>query len=95
MKHIDLEPRHWHPFSFIDLNTRLFDYEGILLRGIRAGFESHTGELFDKGVVNRITMRGLFVPTEISEYSCEEYPLILKHERISPVTYPPEWAPER
>ncbi len=94
MKHIDLEPRHWHPFSFIDLNTRLFDYEGILLRGIRAGFESHTRELFDKGVVNRITMRGLFVPTEISEYSCEEYPLILKHERISPVTYPPEWAPE-
>jgi len=94
MKHIDLKPHHWHPFSFIDLNARLFDYQGSLLRGIRASFEPYTRELFEKGVVNKITANGLFVPTEISEYSCDEYPLILKHETISPVTYPTEWAPE-
>jgi len=94
MKHISLEPWHSHPLSYANTSLRLFEYNGALLRGIGAAYESKVRELFDKRVLETIIAQDLFVPTEISDYSCDEYPLVLKHEKIQTITYPTEWCPE-
>ena len=94
MKHISLEPWQSHPLSFANTSIRLFEYDGMLLRGISATYEPQVRELFKKGVLDALIARDLLVQTEISDYSSDEYPLVLKHERISTITYPAEWAPE-
>jgi len=94
MKHICLEPWQSHPLSYANTSIRLFEYDGTLLRGISATYESQVRELFKKGIVDTLVNRDLLVQTEISEYSSDEYPLILKHERIPTITYPVEWPPE-
>jgi len=94
MKHISLGPSHSHPLSYSNTSLRLFEYNGALLRGIGPAYESRVRELFDKRVLDTIIAQDLFVPTEISDYSCDEYPLILKHEKIPTITYPTEWSPE-
>lgn len=66
----------------------------MLLRGISATYESQVRELFSKPMLRRIMANDLLVQTEISEYSSDDYPLILKHERIPITTYPTEWSPE-
>src|SRR4051794_25646218 len=94
MKRITLDPSLSHPLSYASTSMRLFQYEGMLLRGIDAARAPGTRQLLETGVLQKMIERGLFVQTEISDYSSDEYPLILQHEKIPTITYPNEWAPE-
>src|ERR1700731_3582072 len=94
MKHITLVASQSHPLSYANTSLRLFEHDGVLLRGIGSSYEAQVRELFGKRVLDPIIARGLLVETEISDYTCDEYPLVLKHERIPTITYPTEWPPE-
>lgn len=94
MSGINLDSWRSHPLSYANTALRLFEHDGTLFRGIGANYEAQVRELFQKGVVDAIVNRGLFVETEITEHSSADYPLVIKHERIRTITYPLEWAPE-
>jgi hypothetical protein len=94
MQHINLEPQQAQPLSYADSAMRLFEYNGQLLRGVSASYEPRVRELFSKGALESIVARGLLVQTTISEYTADNYPLVLEHEKIPVVTYPTEWPPE-
>ena len=94
MKQIELNPSHFHPLSFCDSNMRLVEYEGQLLRAIGAQKMGFYRNLFDSGVMDSIIEKRLFVPTTVTDLCSENFPFILRHERVKRITYPNEWAPE-
>ena len=70
----------------------VFNYEGKLLRGISPEYKSHVMELLDCGLIEKLTKLNLFPKTHIAKYHTDAFPLVLEHERITPVTYPNEWS---
>ena len=50
------------------------------------------GSLFDKGFVGELIRENLFPDTWITDYSSEDYDLIVEHRRISPLVLPEDWT---
>jgi hypothetical protein len=80
-----------HPQSLSDRNGRLLERGGQLFRGIM-----HPHASFYEGVLASPAIDSLFalglVGTERAEIESDDYPLVLRHERIDFVTYWPEWS---
>lgn len=80
-----------HPQSQSDRKGRLLEKGGQLFRGIM-----HPHASFYEGVLASPAIDDLFalglVGTRRAELASDDYPLILRHERIDFVTYWPEWS---
>lgn len=70
---------------------RLFTYQGDLFRGIYAESVVMLHEVLDIAAANNLYAAGL-IPTEITRFQTNEFPLVLRHKRLAPVTYPYEWS---
>jgi hypothetical protein len=80
-----------HPQSLSDRKGRLLEKGGQLFRGIM-----HPHAPFYEGVLASPAIDSLFalglVGTQRAEVESDDYPLVLRHERIDFVTYWPEWS---
>lgn len=65
-----------------------------IFRAINAAYIPHVKELLESGLIQELTLQGLFPQTEISNQTIDGYELVLQHEKISRVIYPFEWSPE-
>jgi hypothetical protein len=70
----------------------LFHYDNRVFRAINKYCQKNIMELFDCGLVDELNESELIPRTKISEFVLENYDLILEHEKINVVTYPPEWS---
>lgn len=79
-----------HPQSLSDPIARLFEGDGLLLRGIAAPHAPFYRQLLDSPALGRLCAAGL-VQTERSDVALEGYPLVLKHQRVDFVSDWREW----
>jgi SAM-dependent methyltransferase len=84
------EEVEFHRLSFADHNGRLFWWKGDLYRGISPERKDLYNKLFEAGTIENLMKKGL-VETEVSPFSMEDYPLILKHRVVPFVSYVYEW----
>ncbi len=77
--------------SFTD-SDRLFKWNGTLFRGIPSERASFCRNLFNKGIMQELITKKLFVETEITPLKIDRYEIVLKHRTIPFVSYPQEWC---
>jgi len=70
----------------------LFEWNGELLRGIPPARASFCRYLFDKGIMQELVAKQLFVETEITTLRMDHCEIVLKHRTIPFVSYPQEWC---
>lgn len=80
--------------SFVDPTGRLFRFEGQLYRGIFAERAGLVRDMLASGFVQRAMKEGRLVSTSVADFEVEGFEMVLRHEEVSPVSYPCEWAPE-
>jgi 23S rRNA U2552 (ribose-2'-O)-methylase RlmE/FtsJ len=88
---IPFEEVEFHPLSFADSNGRVFWWKGELYRGISQERQDLYSKLLEPGVVQNLIKKGLLVETEVTPFSLNGYPLILKHQVVPFVSYVHEW----
>jgi len=81
----------FHPLSFADGNGRVFWWKGELYRGIGPERQDLYKKLLEPGIVQNLITKGLLVKTEVSPFSTNGYPLVLKHQVVPFVSYVHEW----
>lgn len=75
----------------LDPIGRVFEYQGGIYRGIYKDKVGLVKELFETGLLQELIDQKLLVSSEITDLTSETYPLIIRHERITPTT-PLEWT---
>ena len=85
------EEVEFHPLSFADTNGRVFWWKGELYRGISPERKDLYNKLLEPGIVQNLIKKGLLVETEVSSFSMNDYPLVLKHRVVPFVSYVYEW----
>jgi len=75
-----------------DGHGRTFLWRGEVYRGIRPNSISLFRAVLEGGVLEVLARKNLIVATEPTDLSLDEFPLVLRHERIPFVTYPCEWS---
>jgi hypothetical protein len=75
-----------------DLKGYVFHWENRIFRAIYREHESEVRQLFECGLIDELSARALFPPTEITEYETNDCRLVLRHEKISVPTLPAEWS---
>lgn len=78
--------------SFTDWGGRVFKWNEALYRGIPQERFSFSQNLFDKGIMQELIEKKLFVETELTTLRLDPYELVLKHRLIPFVSYPHEWC---
>lgn len=78
--------------SITDDVGRVFIWKGNIFRAINKKSVSSVKTLFKSGLILELTQKGLIPKSEITKYKLKEYGLIIKHEKIEPLTYPYEWS---
>ena len=78
--------------SFTDETGTLFKWNGELFRGISSKRASFCRYLFNKGIIQELIAKKLFVETEITPLKLDHYEIVLKHHTIPFVSYPQEWC---
>ncbi len=91
---IPIEEIDFHPTSHCDRRGRLFWWQGQLYRGISLEYAEFYQNLFDNGIIEKLIAKKLLIDTELTNFSLNNYPLILKHQRLPFVSYANEWCPE-
>lgn len=79
------------PASTIDPNGRVFHWNGGIYRGITPQAVDLYKTLIKKPGFSRLVEFGL-IETDIAPLELEEYPLVLKHRKLSFVSYGFEWC---
>ncbi len=81
--------------TYVDPNGYLFELEEGTYRAIYDGVADFYRELFARGIVERLVENNGLVPSWIVESPIDAVPesLVLRHERIEPLTYCVEWCP--
>lgn len=79
------------PTSYVDGNGRVFKWRGDIYRAIYPNTASFYLDLFEKRIFEDLYHKGLLVKTEKTPYRLDGYNLILKHEKVSYLTYCTEW----
>ena len=69
----------------------VFLWRGHLLRGIYPESVALAKEFLENGFIDEAVSKGLFPRTWITDYTNENFGLILEHELISPIIYATEW----
>jgi hypothetical protein len=80
-----------HPQSLSDRKGRLLERGGQLFRGIMHPHAPFYEDVLASPAIDSLFALGL-VGTERAEIESDDYPLVLRHERIDFVTYWPEWS---
>lgn len=80
-----------NPASYVDGNGRVFEWRGEIYRAIYPEAAPFYLDLFEKGTLEDLQGKGLLVKTEKTPFHLDGYDLILKHERVSCLTYCTEW----
>src|SRR5438046_3340106 len=75
----------------LDLNGRVFRFEGEIYRAIYPQRVEHVRSLFERGIVRELVDEGLLIPSEITDLCLRGFGLVLKHRRLTWRTKPFEW----
>ena len=70
----------------------LFFKDDKVYRAINNSSIAEVQKLFDSGLVDELNREEVIPRTTISNYCLDGYDLVLEHERIIVVSYPPEWS---
>ncbi len=82
-------------FSSLSVNDdigRVFEWNNEIFRAIYTEKTTWVEKLWQCGLMDELTDKGLIPKTKITDYSLEGYGIILQHEKIPIVTYPYEWT---
>jgi hypothetical protein len=79
--------------SVMDPVGRVFNYQGRILRGIRAPYVDSVRQVLSLATEHKWSDLGL-IPAWETEYCLPEYPLVLEHKRVPFVTVRAEWCGE-
>ena len=90
---IPLQEVNFHAHSFADPGGRVFYWGDQLYRGIHAASMPFIKELFENGIISNLVEQGLLIGTELTDYTFDKYPLILRHRTVPFASYPQEWCP--
>lgn len=80
--------------SYIDPNGRVFEWQGHIYRAIMHQRTDFFEKLLGQDYFKKLAQKGWIARTEKTEHSLDGFGLILKHERIKPITYCFEWPPQ-
>jgi hypothetical protein len=89
---MDVGNFEFHHLSWIDPVGRLFWRDGNLYRGIRQPRSRFYRDLLDAGVIHDLVTRRLLIDTWPTDWSTQEYPLILQHRVLPIVSFASEWC---
>jgi hypothetical protein len=78
--------------SYVDSRGRLFREDDGMIRHIFAEHVVFYRDLFEKGVIGRLSDKGLLIESHIAKNRSGEG-LFITHPRIEPISYPFEWSP--
>ena len=62
-----------------------------IFRYIEKGYIAQFRDLFESGLIGRLVEEGLLQPGKLVETNIENYPLVVEHPLISPISFPFEW----
>jgi SAM-dependent methyltransferase len=82
----------FHPHSFGDYHIRLFQWNEQLYRGICTEGAPFFTKLFEDGVIQNLTERGLLIESECDTLTLDGYELVVRHRRLPFASYPNEWC---
>lgn len=82
----------FHPHSFGDPTIRLFQWNEQMYRGISSEGVTFFSQLFEDGLIQRLTEKGLLIESEITTLEVDKYELVVRHRYISFTSYPNEWC---
>ena len=89
---INISEIQYNARSGFDKTGHVFEWKGKLLRGIYKDAVKHVLELFNCGLINKLVKENLIPETSITGYVTDDFPLIIEHEYIKPLTYSFEWT---
>ncbi len=75
-----------------DLMERVFLWKGRVFRGFSADGWKNFSSIYESGVIEDLVHRNMIVETKKSDYSTDEFEVLLEHKRIEFITYPYEWT---
>jgi hypothetical protein len=82
----------FHPHSFGDLTIRLFQWNGQIYRGISSKGVTFFSQLFQNGLIQKLTEQGLLIESDLTPLEVDEYQLVVRHRYIPFTSYPNEWC---
>jgi SAM-dependent methyltransferase len=89
---IPLDEVKFHPHSFGDPEVRLFRWQGQLYRGISPKAAPFFQRLFQDGIVQHLTEKGLLIESAIAPLDIERYEMVVHHRTLPFASYPNEWC---
>lgn len=92
--HLEADKLEKSKLSIVDDIGTVYIGDKYIYRAINTTYIPHVKELLESGLIQELTLNGLFPKTEISNQHIDGYELVLQHEKISRVIYPFEWSPE-
>jgi SAM-dependent methyltransferase len=75
-----------------DPHGRLFEWNGVLYRGVDEGHAVEIRKLLATDAAIRAQASGALVQTEVTDLELDGYGLVLRHRRVPFVSYPFEWS---
>lgn len=93
MSRIPTDEVIFEPASMVDRAGKVFWWKGEVFRAIRTGYDKFYRDLLSNEHIHSLFEAGL-VPAEVSEYTLDDYPLVLRHKRIPHISYCMEWSSE-
>jgi SAM-dependent methyltransferase len=82
----------FHPHSFGDYHVRLFQWQGHLYRGICPEGAPFFAKLFQDGVIQKLSGKGLLIESELTSLALDDYTMVVRHRKLPFVSYPNEWC---
>ncbi|NJM76714.1 MAG: hypothetical protein HC852_14140 [Acaryochloridaceae cyanobacterium RU_4_10] len=89
---IPLDEVIFHPHSFGDPQVRLFRWRGQLYRGIGSRAVPFFQRLFQDGIVQHLTEKGLLIESAIAPLTIDRYEMAIHHRTLPFASYPNEWC---
>jgi hypothetical protein len=83
----------FEPASMVDGAGKVFWWKGEVFRAIRTGYDEFYRNLLSGEHIHSLFEAGL-VPAEVTDYTLDDYPLVLRHKRIPHISYCMEWSSE-
>ena len=84
---INISEIKYNSRSGFDKIGYIFEWKERLFRGIYKESTKHVLKLFDTGLIDKLVKEELIPKTSITKYVTDDFPLIIEHEYIKPLTY--------
>ncbi len=82
----------FHPHSFGDCHVRLFQWQGQLYRGICPEGAPFFAKLFQDGIIQKLSEKGLLIESELTPLILDNYKMVIRHRKLRFASYPNEWC---